>query len=309
VDVYDLVLGLPHTNRAGLAEHLLLMQAGHFQWTSIARAVGRPLSELRTRDGAEVYGTFYFVEERFPRDTPLTGFRLDHRLTFAVSLRAFKNIAVEGRIVFDHHARLAATLGAPGPGPETAALHPSVHLACIFITPRENNLRLRVAPPANADFSTIPSLPNAENPYLLTKEAETTGRLGLLDSAWVRADRQAGFEHAYAIDPDRDSNGAALVYFANYVAFMDAAERAAWRDNGDPALVTGAVDRRVVEHRRIAYYGNVEVTGTIRTEVCLFRNPDDPGRVGIRYTIRRDTDDRPICRSEAIKALWPPAGA
>lgn len=309
MDVYDLVLGLPHTNRAGLAEHLLLMQAGHFQWTSIARAVGRPLSELRTHDGAEVYATFYFVEERFPPHTPLTGFGLDHRLTFAVSLRAFKNIAVEGRIVFDHHARLAATLGAHGPGPDPAAQHPSVHMACIFVTARESNLRLRVAPPANADFSPIPPLPNAENPYQLTKEAESTGRLGLLDGAWVPADRRSGFEHAYAIDPDRDSNGAALVYFANYVAFMDAAERAAWRDNGDPALVREAAGRRVVAHRRIAYYGNVEVTGAIRTEVSLFRNPDDPGRVGIRYTIRREGDDRPICRSEAIKALRPPAGA
>jgi hypothetical protein len=43
VDAYDLVLGLPHTNHTGLAEHLLLMYAGHFQWTSRARALGPPV--------------------------------------------------------------------------------------------------------------------------------------------------------------------------------------------------------------------------------------------------------------------------
>ena len=44
MDEYEIVLGLPHTNHNGLAEHLLLMYAGHFQWTSIARAIGKPLS-------------------------------------------------------------------------------------------------------------------------------------------------------------------------------------------------------------------------------------------------------------------------
>lgn len=43
-----LVLGLPHTNRDGLAEHLLLMHAGHLYWSEIARAARRKLSSLRS---------------------------------------------------------------------------------------------------------------------------------------------------------------------------------------------------------------------------------------------------------------------
>jgi probable biosynthetic protein (TIGR04098 family) len=58
MDEYTLVLGLPHTNFRGLAEHLLLQQAGHFHWTSLARAIGTPLSALRTATGQEVYATF-----------------------------------------------------------------------------------------------------------------------------------------------------------------------------------------------------------------------------------------------------------
>src|SRR5262245_39531552 len=105
-----------------------MMYAGHFQWTSIARSIGRPLSELRTIDGGEVYATFYFIETRFPPTAPIHGFRLDDRLRFAVSLRAFKNIAVEGQIVFDHERRIAATLERSGdaPDPAAAADHPSI---------------------------------------------------------------------------------------------------------------------------------------------------------------------------------------
>jgi probable biosynthetic protein (TIGR04098 family) len=305
VDTYDLVLGLPHTDHRGLAEHRLLMHAGHFQWASIASAIGRPLSALRTVNGAEVYATFYFLEERFPAAAPIDGFGLDHHLTFAVFLRAFKNIVVEGQVLFDHAARIASTLaGAPErPGPDAIARHPYLRLANIFITPEAGNRRLRVAPPANADLSRLPPLPNAENPYHLCRAAEATGRLGVLDAVWAPADRRAGFTHRYAIDPDRDTNGAGLVYFANYVAFMDAAERAALTTNCLRPFGPAAVAGRVVERRQIAYYGNVDVTDSVRSDVSLFVRPDDPGRVGIRHVVRRDEDGRLICLSEVVKTL------
>ena len=303
--VYDLVLGLPHTNRAGLAEHLLLMYAGHFQWTSIARAIGRPLSELRTLDGGEVYATFYFVEERFPAAAPLDSFRLDHHLTFAVFLRSFKNIAVEGELLFDHAAQMAPTLvgAGPRPGADAVARHPYIRFSNIFITPEAGNSRLRVGAPANADFSGLPALPNDENPFHLTKEAETSGRLGIIDADWTPADRQSEFAHRYAIDPDRDTNGAGLVYFANYVAFMDAAERAALAGNCRRNFAPAEIAGRATELRRVAYYGNVDVTDSISTAVSLFVRADDPKRVGIRYAIRRDADGRLICLSEAIKTV------
>ena len=104
---YDLTLGLPHTNHRGLAEPLLLQHAGHFQWTSIAAATGGPLSLLRTAAGGEVYAAFYYIEERFPAAMPAESFGLDDEVRFAIALRSFKNIAVEGRIVFGRPDRLA----------------------------------------------------------------------------------------------------------------------------------------------------------------------------------------------------------
>ncbi len=267
MDTYDLVLGLPHTDHRGLAERRLLMHAGHFQWASIASAIGRPLSALRTMSGGEVYATFYFLEEHFPEAAPIDGFGLDHHLTFCVFLRAFKNIAIEGQVIFDHADRIASTLagGPDRPGPDAMARHPYLRLANIFITPEAGNRRLRVAPPANADFSRLPPLPNEENPYHLTEAAEPTGRLGVL--------------------------------------FMDAAERAALTGNCGRTFAPAEVAGRVVERRRIAYYGNVDVTDAVRTDVSLFLRPDDPRRVGIRHVIRRDGDDRLICLSEVVKTL------
>src|SRR5687768_2515401 len=103
---YDLTLGMPHTNHRLFAEHLLLQHAGHFQWQSISAAAGVPLSQLRTITGGEVYASFYYIEERIPDASPLESFRLDDTVRFFIALRSFKNIAVEGRIVFERPERL-----------------------------------------------------------------------------------------------------------------------------------------------------------------------------------------------------------
>ena len=303
---YDLTVGLPHTNQGGLADHLLMMHAGYLQWASIARAIGTPLSALRTLSGGEVYATFYFIETRFPPGRPITTFKLDDRLRFAVFLRAFKNIAIEGRILFDHEDRLAPTLAGPDGEPDVdAARHPSIRFGNIFITPEAGNSLLRVAPPANAQFASLPRLPNDQNPYHLTKVAQDTACLGVLDETWTCVDERPGFDVAYTIDPDRDTNGAGLVYFANYIVFMDSAERVAIGANATGRFNAAEIAGRALTWRRVAYYGNVAVTDTIRTTVSLFVQPGDDRALGVRYAIRREEDGRLICLSEAIKVLPP----
>ena len=278
---YDLVLGLPHTNHRFLNEHHLLQYAGHFQWSAIAAAAGMPLSALRTTAGAEVYASFYFIEERIPDDTPLESFRLDDTVRFAIALRSFKNIAIEGKLFFDRPERLGAD-------------SPFIHFANIFITPEKGNSRLRVAPPAQADFAALPPLPNDENPFNITRAAEQSGTLDVIDEGW----RSAGsYDHRYAIDVDRDTNGAGLVYFANYIAFMDTAERLALRSLGIDAKL------RSLRRRRIAYYGNADVDDTITVRVDVLRDEARPKHIAFRYRIERDEDGQRICLSEAIKAL------
>ena len=96
---------------------------------------------------------------------------------------------------------------------------------------------MRVAPPANADFSAIPPLPNDENPYHLARAAKETGSLGLIEDGWPPIGH--AFEFLYELDADRDTNGAGLVYFVDYVTVMERAERAMAEDGQLP----GANDR------------------------------------------------------------------
>jgi probable biosynthetic protein (TIGR04098 family) len=297
---------LPHTNANGLAEHLLLAHAGHLQWMSMARAAGVPLSAMRTLSGGEVYATFYYIEERFPAGLSTGSFQLDDDLRFVVYLRAFKNIAVEGQILFDRLSRPIAKVEA-GEWARASAEHPYVRFGNIFITPERGNSALRVAPPANADFTGLPPLPNDENPYRITKPAEVSGDFGLFDPAWGSIDRADPWSVRYAIDPDRDTNGAGLVYFANYVAFMDMAEREALEQNATRPLTVDECRGRTLRHRRIAYYGNVDLDDAVLTTVNLLQSPHDEREIGVRTTSRRESDGKVICRADAIKRL--PAAA
>ncbi|HEY6139820.1 MAG TPA: LnmK family bifunctional acyltransferase/decarboxylase [Thermoanaerobaculia bacterium] len=278
---YDLTLGLPHTNHRFFAEPLMLEYAGHFQWQSIAAAAGLPLSALRTAGGGEVYASFYYIDILIPDAAPLESFRLDDTVRFAVDLRAFKNIAFEGRLRFDRPEHLGDA-------------SPSIRFANIFITPEKGNSRLRVAPPAQADFRDLPPLPNEENPYQLTRAASESGTLGLLDDGWETLTR---YEHRYDIDVDRDTNGAGLVYFAKYVAFMDTAERIAL------AAAAWPPHSRSLRRRRIAYYGNADVDDTLIIAVTVLRSGARANTLGFKYTIRREEDGETICLSEAIKAV------
>jgi probable biosynthetic protein (TIGR04098 family) len=296
---YDLTLGLPHTNYRQLSEHLLLKYAGHFQWQAIADAAGMPLSVLRTMQGGEVYASFYYIEERIPATLPMEEFHLDDTVRFIIKLRSFKNIAIEGRIVFGHPNDLddpaRVERAAAGDGDL-----PFIHFANIFITPEKGNSRLRVAPPAQADFSALPSLPNEENPYHITRQASETRSLGLLTGDWIE---QSSYVHQYAIDVDRDTNGAGLVYFANYIAFMDSAERVALESSPIDEYRRPHTPHRSLRHRRIAYYGNADVFDTLRMRVTILRSASRPRMVAFQYVIERQEDDQMICLSEAIKAL------
>ena len=281
---YDLTLGLPHTNRRGLWEPYLLMHAGHYQWSAIASAIGRPLSELRTVAGGEVYAAFYYVEERIPDRAPIESFGLDAHVAFSIALRSFKNIAVEGLVSFDRTDVVDAA----------DVEHPFIRFGNIFITPVQGNSELRVAPPANADFSAIPPLPNDDNPYHVTREAKATGSLGLVDG-WPAIGE--AFEFLYEIDVDRDTNGAGLVYFVHYLTVMERAERALFESR------LPARGERSLRHRRTAYYGNADPRDTVRVRLFAHQDPRRADRVGLRYTIERQQDGQLICLSEALKQV------
>ena len=276
---YTLTLGMPHTNRRGFSETDLMKQAGHCLWQAISSALGQPLSALRTVGGGEVYAAFYYIETVVPEVGALETYQVDDTVTFAISLRAFKNLSIEARVRVNH---------------SHAADGLDIRFANIFITPLSGNSALKVAPPAGVDCAALPPLPNAENPFHLTRAARETGDLELFDPAWQPQGKPA--EHTYQIDRDRDTNGAGLVYFANYVAFGDLAER---------ILATGGrldSGERSLRHRRIAFYGNADIDDKLTIRTVVLTRDDRPSQVGFRHTMSRQSDGALICLTEVIKA-------
>ena len=291
---YDLTLGMPHTNRFGLWEPLLMMQAAHVQWSAIADAIGQPLSRLRTAAGGEVYATFYYIETRIPESTPIESFDVDDTIRFRVALRAFKNIAVEGRLVFNRPETLGSDTP-PAADATVSAAHPYIRFGNIFITPLVGNHDLRVAPPANADFSRLPSLPNDENPYQFTREGKTSGTLGIVDERWLRCGERFSFD--YELDPDRDTNGAGLVYFANYIVYAEIATRKA-------LMAVNMQAQRSLRWRRVAFFGNADPSDSITVRVECFTGSDRL-LMAHRCAIERNRDGQTIFLTEAVTAARP----
>ena len=300
---YPMAIGMPHTNHNQLSESLFLMQAGHFQWTSIARMLGTPLSRLRTLEGGEVYGTYQYIEEDFPEGLPMNFFRVDDECVFVNVLRAFKNISIDGRSLFHRVADLPpGTIEMFAANPERwKGRAPYIRMANIFITPSGGNEYLKIAPPANVNFEGFPPLPIRENAYNIVRAVGNGEGFGTVRQEDIPFDRIDEYAPICEINPDRDTNGAGLVYFANYIAFMDWAERKAMTENAPTPFAPAQIDYRALRRREIAYFGNASVSDRVRIHVRMFRRGDT--EVAFRYRLTRESDGKLIALSEAIKCI------
>ena len=296
---YPLTIGLPQTNHRNFSETSLLMEAGHCFWQALGDAIGRPVSQLRAADGTPVYAVMYFVEERFPDDRTLGSFRLDDRLRFHVALRAMGAMATEARVIFDREDRFAH-----GWDLDEEGTHPAVRFGSVFGGLQSRTRRLTPAAPVNADLSRLPALALEAYPSRLTREAQTSGRLGLIDADWPSLDLDGPARATYRIDPDRDTNATGLVYFANFARMLEAAERIAIpRPSRQETFCSAPIRERQVLIRRIAYYGAPGSSDAIAIEVARCSVPERPGVMALRYRLSREEDAQLIGLSEALVRL------
>jgi len=277
---FELELGMPLLGRNGLNESAFLKSIGHDRWQLLERVGRVPTREIRDDFDNRLYATFCFVEMMLSPERPLSCYTENERLRFSRDLSHY------GRVYLDGSYKLV------NQGP--------FQLRCtnVFIYQLAGPQQLKMAQPENCNFEQIPELPSQPDSLDMCRAARAAGTFegpdtndGRLGSLAVR----------YQLDADRDANGAGLIYFANFVCFLDFAERALLNGLKAPADL---VDARSTYWRRLGYFGNAEATdqlditilGGIRTHGHLLSLAFD-------YRVHRVSDGKLILVSSARKSL------
>ena len=287
-------LGMPHTQAGGLGEVALLAHAGDLRWSAIGAATGVPASHQRDAEGRAIYASFYFVELNGFPPRGLGAFGPDDDLEIVSTLVRFGRSMLDG----EHALYPAGALGADLPA--TLPAGPRVRLSNVFVCQGAGPDDLRITAPENSRVEDIPASPEEPDSYRLIKEARRDGRFfEPPDGAaplW-----SGGRTVTYPINPDRDVNGVGLVYFANYVAFMDFGERQALEASG--AYRPAELDGRATLRRRIGFYGNARHHDSLTIEVEAWAPRGARDRLLLHHRVRRSTDGRLIAVSSAEKTL------
>jgi probable biosynthetic protein (TIGR04098 family) len=286
-------LGMPHTISGALGEVALLAHAQDQHWRELGGLAGRPASRLVDAAGREVYASVYFVELDTASDRGLAVFGPDDDLEIEGALGRY------GASILDGTHRLHRTGRTQDEG--TA---PSLRMSFVLVALGCGPDDLSVSTPSNARIDRIPSLPSEPDSYRLVRTAKSAGGFGAAPPGSARL-WDGIFSRSYPINPDRDLNGVGLLYFANYVAFLDAAERDAFGELA--GMSAERLDGRVTVRRRIAYYGNARSSDRLHIDVEAFALDGlPPTRWRVHHQIRRASDDRLIALASGERLLREP---
>jgi probable biosynthetic protein (TIGR04098 family) len=283
---------MPHTQAGGMSEVALLAQVGDLRWIDLGAATGVPASSQRDAEGHAVYASFYFVEIGGLPEEGLGMLGPDDQVEVVNTLERFGRSMLDGR----HFLYRAGTL--PDELPVDLPPAPWVRLSNVLVREGRGTDDLRITVPVNARVEDVPASAEEPDSYRLIKEARTRGRFG--DPPADATPLWEGTRTVtYRINADRDINGVGLVYFANYVAFMDYAERCALEESG--AFTPQALDARRTCTRQIGFYGNALRHDVLLVDVEAMMLPGH--RLLLHHRIRRQGDGRLIAVSTAKKRL------
>jgi probable biosynthetic protein (TIGR04098 family) len=274
-DEFD--LGLPHLGPHALGESPTLKHLGHLRWLSFERFAGVPTARVADSKGRRLYATFYFIDIAFPLSAPANAFRENDRVLVLGDLSAYGRNILDGHFaIYRAGDRRADEWGVPEPASQGRFLEagiPYIRLSNIFIQQEQGPEKLRIGQPANADFSKIRATREAPEGHERNREAKESGRFfDPPPGSLPRSPQPVTFVHP--VDPDRDVNAAGLVYFANFPAFFDVAERRALAALPAGGLPKEFADRRGTLRRRIAFFGNARTDEALRMTVECRVSPE-----------------------------------
>jgi probable biosynthetic protein (TIGR04098 family) len=240
---FTLELGMPHLGRIGLNENALLKAIGHDRWQMLEQMGGIRTHEIRDAFDNRLYATYCFVELALSPARPLSYYNENDRLCFSRNLNHYGRIYLDGRYQL--------TNGGP------------FELRCtnVFIYQLAGPQQLKMAQAENCDFDRIFELLSQPDSLDICRAAKAEGTFQGPDS---NPGNLGSREVKYQLDPDRDTNGAGLIYFANFICFLDSAERALLNDVGAP---DDLIDARSTYWRRLGYFGNAQSTEQLQIKI------------------------------------------
>jgi probable biosynthetic protein (TIGR04098 family) len=276
---YCVELGMPHLGRSGLNESSLLKAIGHDRWQTLERLTSVRTSDIRDAFDNRLYATFCFVEIMLSAERPLSAYDENDRLAFSRDLSHYSRIYLDGSYQLRERGPFA------------------MRCTNVFIYQLGGPQQLKMSQPENCDFDRITELPAQPDSLTMCRAAKEAGTFQPLEPGGLDL---GSVDVHYPLDADRDANGAGLIYFANFVCFLDFAERALLKRHNAPEDL---IDARSTYWRRIGYFGNAQVTDTLKISILGRAHLDETRlRMGFDYRIYRASDEKLILVSSSRKS-------
>jgi probable biosynthetic protein (TIGR04098 family) len=278
----DLVveLGMPLLGRNGLNESSLLKWIGNDRWQELSQLGGIPSSRIRDDFDNRLYATFCFVEMKLSPDRPLSSYGENDLLRFVRSpLQHYERVYLDGRY-------------------ELATAPFAIRCTNVFIYQLAGPQQLKMAQPENLSFDRMIELSTQPDSLDLCRAARTAGTFQTFSSNEIDMGAR---QVSYVLDADRDANGAGLIYFANFVCFLDYAERSLLQS---AHLPTHLIDARSTYWRRIGYFGNAQVDDELEISITGKASTSQEGYLllAFDYRVNRRSDGKMILVSSARKS-------
>jgi probable biosynthetic protein (TIGR04098 family) len=310
----DVEVGMPLTGLNNLAETPLLRLAGDLRWRHMSAVCGVQSKNVVDEKGDRLYPTFFYVEVAFPPDRPMATFGENDQFTIVCTLRRYGILMLDGEhFLFPRHWPENQKLPIALRGQRLTEV-PFVRMSNIFVKQWKGAGWLKKSRPLHPGFQKFCEMqepPDSYSDYMRIKEGAPF--FDVADS-FVPITPGEGVDVDYQVIPDRDLNGAGLIYFANYPTFLDIAERQMLANENDFGFVEELINRRTLLHRKTAYFSNATSNESLRINVKAwiespFRtNTPDPALAPIRlvfqFEMHRRSDNRLMLRSSATKILF-----
>lgn len=309
-----LEIGMPLTGRNNLAEGPLLQKLGDLRWSHMCGLAGVKSKDVVDDQGNRLYPTFFYVEIAFPENCPMAFFGENDKFNIIGELKRFGTSMLDGNFyLFQEGAKVDENIINL---PHQEVLNRGVAIvrfSNVFVIQFNGAEWLKKSRPANIGFLNIPETFEPFTSYGWVKNAEKDGLEINIPSSYIPITKiPASFE--YHLVPDRDLNGAGLVYFANYPIFLDICERTLLEDSNNFLLGDDLINSRTLINRRSAYLNNAFSKDILDIEISAFiENPFtsdykypelEPIRLIFKYRMIRKSDNRLMMVSVAEKTIF-----